>query len=48
MGFSNMVLGALPRHHEAIALYKSKGCMIDDQPCDRERSDDTILMQTEW
>ncbi len=30
MGFSSMVLSALPRHHEALALYESIGFVRDD------------------
>lgn len=31
MGFDTMVLSALPRHHEALALYRSIGFVDDEQ-----------------
>ncbi len=34
MGFRAMILSALPRHHEAIALYKSVGFKMDNRSLD--------------
>ena len=34
MGFKSMILSALPRHHEAIALYQSSGFERDSRPMD--------------
>ena len=45
MGFTQMVLSALPRHYEAIPLYRSAGFVDDDSPSGPENSDDAILMK---
>ena len=45
MGFETMVLSALPRHHEALALYHSVGFQIDDRPREAGNSDNAILMK---
>ena len=45
MGFKSMVLSALPRHHEAIALYRSQGFEIDDLQSEEENSDNSIFMR---
>ncbi len=45
MGFTTMVLSALPRHHEALALYASEGFRMDDRPRDAGTSPEAILMK---
>lgn len=45
MGFTAMTLGALPRHHEALALYRSAGFDLDDRPRDAGDSDNVVLMR---
>lgn len=45
MGFSTMELGALPRHHEAIALYRSMGFEFDDRPRGQGNSSQSVLMK---
>jgi GNAT superfamily N-acetyltransferase len=47
MGFKSMVLSALPRHHEAIALYHSEGFEIDNRPGEAENSNNAVLMRTD-
>jgi len=45
MGFHTMTLSALPRHHEALALYHSVGFHIDDRPREAGNSDNAVLMK---
>jgi GNAT superfamily N-acetyltransferase len=44
MGFATMNLGALPRHVEALPLYRSMGFQIDNRPKDAGTPADAILM----
>ena len=44
MGFTRMNLSALPRHHEAIALYRSCGFVDDTRVPDAGNSDNSVLM----
>ena len=45
MGFTNMTLSALSRHHEAIALYRSMGFVGDDRPSEAGNSGNAVLMK---
>jgi GNAT superfamily N-acetyltransferase len=45
MGFQKIILSALPRHHEAITLYRSLGFNDDDRPKGPGNSDKAILMK---
>ena len=45
MGFQRITLSALPRHHEAMALYRSLGFVDDDRPKKSGNSDKDILMK---
>ena len=45
MGFRTMVLSALPRHHEALALYRAAGFEADDRRRDAGDSDNAVLMR---
>jgi len=45
MGFSTMTLSALPRHHEAMALYRVSGFEFDDRPREAGNSNNSILMK---
>lgn len=45
MGFHTMVLSALPRHHEALALYRTAGFQLDDRERDPGNSANAILMK---
>ena len=45
MGFQRITLSALPRHHEAMALYRSLGFKDDDRPKEPGNSDNAILMK---
>ncbi|MEM7172612.1 MAG: GNAT family N-acetyltransferase [Pseudomonadota bacterium] len=45
MGFTEMILGALPRHYEAIPLYRSCGFKDDDRAGDPGDTDKAILMK---
>lgn len=47
MGFHTMTLSALPRHHEALALYRSCGFEADVRPSEAGNSDNAILMKVE-
>ncbi|MCB4456601.1 GNAT family N-acetyltransferase [Leisingera sp. McT4-56] len=44
MGFRTMTLSALPRHHEALSLYRSCGFKPDDRKRDAGNSDNAVLM----
>ena len=44
MGFQRMILGALPRHHEALALYRKMGFVDDPRPKDAGNASDAVLM----
>ncbi len=45
MGFTQMTLGALPRHHEALSLYRSCGFQPDDRVPKQENASNAILMR---
>lgn len=45
MGFTAMTLSALPRHHEALALYRSCGFELDDREREAGNSDNAVLMR---
>jgi len=45
MGFETMTLSALPRHHEALALYRSCGFRLDNREREAGNSDNAILMK---
>jgi GNAT superfamily N-acetyltransferase len=45
MGFSKMTLSALPRHHEAIALYRSCGFELDNREREAGNSENAVLME---
>ena len=45
MGFRTMNLSTGPRHHEAIALYRSAGFQLDDRPSDPGNPDNAVLMK---
>ncbi len=45
MGFRTMTLSALPRHHEALALYASIGFEHDNRPSEEGNSDNAVLMK---
>jgi GNAT superfamily N-acetyltransferase len=45
MGFKTMTLSALPRHHEALALYTSCGFVRDNRAREPGNSDNAILMK---
>lgn len=45
MGFETMTLSALPRHDEAIALYRSVGFDIDNRPPEPGNSSNAVLMK---
>ena len=45
MGFSTMVLSALPRHHEAMPLYRSMGFVEDDSYREPGNTDVAIVMR---
>ncbi len=47
MGFARMILSALPRHHEAVALYASVGFEHDNRPPQPGESTQDILMKLE-
>ena len=47
MGFHRVTLSALPRHHEAMTLYRSLGFIDDDRPKEPGNSDNAILMKLE-
>ena len=47
MGFSTMILSALPRHHEALTLYHSCGFVLDDRKRDAGNSSNAILMKVD-
>jgi hypothetical protein len=41
-----MTLSALPRHHEALSLYRSCGFELDDREREAGNSDNAVLMKT--
>ncbi len=45
MGFRTMTLSALPRHHEALALYRASGFQLDDRARDAGNSANAVLMK---
>ncbi len=45
MGFEVMVLSALPRHYEALPLYRSCGFELDDRESEAGNSDNAVLMK---
>ena len=45
MGFGLMTLSALPRHHEALALYRSCGFELDGRAPEAGNSDAAVLMK---
>ena len=45
MGFETMTLSALPRHHEALSLYRSCGFRLDGRPREPGNADNAILMR---
>jgi GNAT superfamily N-acetyltransferase len=45
MGFRTMTLSALPRHHEALSLYRSTGFRNDQRERDPGNSDNAVLMK---
>jgi len=45
MGFETMVLSALPRHHEALALYRSAGFVPDDRDPEAGNTEKAVLMR---
>lgn len=45
MGFLSMTLSALPRHHEALSLYRSCGFELDDRPRDAGNAVNAVLMK---
>ena len=46
MGFKVMTLSALPRHHEAMSLYRSCGFELDAREREAGNSDNAVLMKT--
>lgn len=47
MGFRRMILSALPRHHEALALYRSAGFVEDDRAVEQGNTDKAVFMRLE-
>ncbi len=47
MGFTTMELSALPRHHEALALYRATGFRPDDRPRDPGDAGNAVMMRLE-
>ncbi len=45
MGFTSMVLSALPRHHEALALYENIGFVQDDWTANGDDTSGAIHMR---
>lgn len=45
MGFASMTLSALPRHHEALSLYRSVGFAEDDRTRDAGNAANVVLMR---
>ena len=45
MGFGTMTLSALPRHHEALSLYRSCGFVLDEREREIGNSDNAVLMK---
>ena len=45
MGFEKMVLSALPRHHEALALYRSSGFQLSSKPRKSGSPDNAVHMR---
>jgi len=45
MGFKSMILTALPRHHEALAPYRSVGFELDDRESQAGSSESSIPMR---
>lgn len=45
MGFGTMTLSALPRHDEALSLYRSCGFVLDDRERRAGNSDNAVLMK---
>lgn len=47
MGFGTMSLSALPKHHEALPLYRSCGFVLDDRESEAGNSDNAVLMKVD-
>ncbi|MCT8159789.1 GNAT family N-acetyltransferase [Pseudoruegeria sp. SHC-113] len=47
MDFRLMTLSALPRHHEALSLYRSCGFELDERQRDAGNSENAVLMKTD-
>ncbi|MCL5779340.1 GNAT family N-acetyltransferase [Limibaculum sp. FT325] len=47
MGFETMTLSALPRHYEALSLYRSCGFKHDDREREAGNSENALLMKIE-
>lgn len=47
MGFRAMTLSALPRHHEALALYRSTGFRLDEREPEAGNTGNAVLMRIE-
>ena len=47
MGFETMTLSALPRHHEALSLYRSCGFFLDKRRREAGNSDNAVLMKVD-
>jgi len=45
MGFRTMTLSALPRHHEALSLYRTCGFELDDRELGAGNSRNAVLMK---
>jgi GNAT superfamily N-acetyltransferase len=45
MGYTSMVLSALPRHHEALSLYRAMEFQPDDRQREAGNSNNAILMR---
>lgn len=47
MGFETMTLSALPRHYEALSLYRSCGFVLDEREREAGNSDNAVLMKAD-
>ncbi len=47
MGFTSMVLSALPRHHEALALYEAEGFRPDNWTGENEEHSNAIHLRAD-